>query len=199
MQQLPDGNARYFLSDRYVYLFPLREPGQESGGPSESDVDVSFVSKNLNALVGQRLDYTAFARDTPPGQKGGHICCQMSIVCLPSHDAPGGCLPPLNEYLLRHVAVGNVPCAGKACECTLYTARASIISIPASTANRIQLGYGGRTDAADISYGVGGQGGSNAETVSSSRGDGLSSTANALTRTTQVMCIELVADRFLRR
>ena len=196
---MPDGNARYFLSDRYVYLFPLREPGQESGGPSESDVDVSFVSKNLNALVGQRLDYTAFARDTPPGQKGGHICCQMSIVCLPSHDAPGGCLPPLNEYLLRHVAVGNVPCAGKACECTLYTARASIISIPASTADSTHPGQAGCSDTADASPRLGDQGGSDAGMVSSACGARVAGTDQALLRTTRVLCIELVADRFLRR
>ena len=80
---MPDGNARCFLSDRYVYLFPLREqqPDQESSGPSESDVDVSFVAENLNALVGQRLDYTAFARDTPPGQKGGTHLPSLLSVC----------------------------------------------------------------------------------------------------------------------
>lgn len=64
-------NARRLVSDRYVYLFPLRDQQVgRSDRPSddEADVDISFVDENLKMLVGKRLDYTAFARDTPPGQ-----------------------------------------------------------------------------------------------------------------------------------
>lgn len=68
---------------RYVYLFPLaeqparidpagneNEQGVSSHGSRPQpplDVDVQLVNAMLHGLVGLPLDYSSFARDTPPG------------------------------------------------------------------------------------------------------------------------------------
>ncbi|KAG1677038.1 hypothetical protein FOA52_001207 [Chlamydomonas sp. UWO 241] len=76
---------------RYVYLLPLRarrDGGPDGWGDGDGlvDVNVDLVAALLAPLVGERLDYTALARDTPPGK----ACkCTLSVaaaraITLPS-------------------------------------------------------------------------------------------------------------------
>lgn len=72
---------------RYLYLIPLKDDATATKQSScwdstdkslsaikhvGGDIDVQLVSTNLGILVGKRLDYTAFARDTPPGTLISH-------------------------------------------------------------------------------------------------------------------------------
>ena len=72
---------------RYIYLFPLNAQqhspsteiqlpvGDKPQDSREFDVDVHMVQAVLVPLVGQRLDYYAFARDTPAGKN-----CECTIL-----------------------------------------------------------------------------------------------------------------------
>ena len=53
---------------RYVYVLPMRALGDEEGTPSRVAVDPAATNAMLNALEGESIDMSAFARATPPGK-----------------------------------------------------------------------------------------------------------------------------------
>ena len=86
---------------RYLYLFPLRDDAiaakecwDSTNGSNltamthvvREDINVQLVSSNLANLVNKRLDYTAFARDTPPGTYANPISPLVHQVYLLAGD-----------------------------------------------------------------------------------------------------------------